>query len=77
MGPKRIVALQKEAKEWTRQAEEAVVSIQDITVNYFKETVKALAGNSVKFYIKVYVIFILFNKHLSTSCTRGTAFPRS
>ncbi|XP_025292663.2 WASP homolog-associated protein with actin, membranes and microtubules isoform X1 [Canis lupus familiaris] len=43
LGPKRIVALQKEAKEWTRQAEEAVVSIQDITVNYFKETVKALA----------------------------------
>ncbi|XP_004398313.1 PREDICTED: WASP homolog-associated protein with actin, membranes and microtubules [Odobenus rosmarus divergens] len=44
LGPKRIVALQKEAKEWTRQAEEAIVSIQDITVNYFKETVKALAG---------------------------------
>uniref|UniRef100_A0A452TZK4 WASP homolog associated with actin, golgi membranes and microtubules n=1 Tax=Ursus maritimus TaxID=29073 RepID=A0A452TZK4_URSMA len=44
LGPKRIVALQKEAKQWTRQAEEAVVSIQDITVNYFKETVKALAG---------------------------------
>ncbi|XP_058592429.1 WASP homolog-associated protein with actin, membranes and microtubules [Neofelis nebulosa] len=44
LGPKRIVALQKEAKEWSRRAEEAVVSIQDITVNYFKETVKALAG---------------------------------
>ncbi|XP_008565815.1 PREDICTED: WASP homolog-associated protein with actin, membranes and microtubules [Galeopterus variegatus] len=44
LGPKRIVALQKEAKEWTRQAEEAVASIQDITVNYFEETVKALAG---------------------------------
>ncbi|XP_032692793.1 WASP homolog-associated protein with actin, membranes and microtubules [Lontra canadensis] len=44
LGPKRIVALEKEAKEWTRQAEEAIVSIQDITVNYFKETVKALAG---------------------------------
>uniref|UniRef100_A0A8D2B5I7 WASP homolog associated with actin, golgi membranes and microtubules n=1 Tax=Sciurus vulgaris TaxID=55149 RepID=A0A8D2B5I7_SCIVU len=44
LGPKRVVALQKEAKEWTRRAEEAVVSIQDITVNYFKETVKALTG---------------------------------
>ncbi|XP_004708259.2 WASP homolog-associated protein with actin, membranes and microtubules [Echinops telfairi] len=44
LGPKRIAALQKEAQEWTRRAEEAVVSIQDITVNYFKETVKALAG---------------------------------
>ncbi|XP_064123257.1 WASP homolog-associated protein with actin, membranes and microtubules isoform X5 [Loxodonta africana] len=44
LGPKRVVALQKEAKEWTRRAEEAIVSIQDITVNYFKETVKALAG---------------------------------
>lgn len=44
LGPKRIVALQKEAQEWTRRAEEAIVSIQDITVNYFRETVKALAG---------------------------------
>ncbi|XP_068954824.1 WASP homolog-associated protein with actin, membranes and microtubules [Petaurus breviceps papuanus] len=43
LGPKRIEALQKEAKEWTRQAEEAVTSIQDITVNYFKETVNALS----------------------------------
>ncbi|KAI5237242.1 WASP homolog-associated protein with actin, membranes and microtubules [Manis pentadactyla] len=44
LGPKRIVALRKEAKEWARRAEEAVVSVQDITVDYFKETVKALAG---------------------------------
>uniref|UniRef100_A0A2K6G056 WASP homolog associated with actin, golgi membranes and microtubules n=2 Tax=Propithecus coquereli TaxID=379532 RepID=A0A2K6G056_PROCO len=44
LGPRRIAVLQKEAEEWTRRAEEAVVSIQDITVNYFKETVKALAG---------------------------------
>ncbi|XP_067411845.1 WASP homolog-associated protein with actin, membranes and microtubules [Emydura macquarii macquarii] len=42
LGPKRIEALQKEAEDWTKQAEEAVCSIQDITVNYFKETVKAL-----------------------------------
>ncbi|KAL1774244.1 WASP-like-associated protein [Sigmodon hispidus] len=44
LGPKRVVSLQKEANEWTRRAEEAVVSIQDITVNYFKETVTALTG---------------------------------
>nr|XP_008996732.2 WASP homolog-associated protein with actin, membranes and microtubules [Callithrix jacchus] len=44
LGPRRVVALEKEAEEWTRRAEEAVISIQDITVNYFKETVKALAG---------------------------------
>nr|XP_034345396.1 WASP homolog-associated protein with actin, membranes and microtubules isoform X3 [Arvicanthis niloticus] len=44
LGPKRVAALQKEASEWTRRAEEAVVSIQDITVNYFKETVTALTG---------------------------------
>lgn len=48
LGPKRIVALQKEAQEWTRQAEEAIVSIQDITVNYFEKTVEALAGNNFK-----------------------------
>lgn len=50
LGPKRIVALQKEAEEWARQADEAIVSIQDITVNYFKETVKALAGNHLRCY---------------------------
>ncbi|KAK2107827.1 hypothetical protein P7K49_012992 [Saguinus oedipus] len=31
LGPRRVVALEKEAKEWTRRAEEAVISIQDIT----------------------------------------------
>ncbi|XP_026565288.1 WASP homolog-associated protein with actin, membranes and microtubules [Pseudonaja textilis] len=44
LGPKRIEALQKEAKEWTDQAEEAVCSIRNITVGYFKETVTALAA---------------------------------
>ncbi|MBN3285672.1 WHAMM protein, partial [Polyodon spathula] len=44
LGPKRIEALQKEADEWRKQAEDAVCSIQDITVNYFVETSKALAG---------------------------------
>ncbi|XP_055479000.1 WASP homolog-associated protein with actin, membranes and microtubules [Psammomys obesus] len=44
LGPKRVVSLRKEASKWSRRAEEAVVSIQDITVNYFKETVTALTG---------------------------------
>ncbi|NWX74142.1 WHAMM protein, partial [Alca torda] len=44
LGPKRVAALQKDAEEWTKRAENAVRSIQDITVNYFKETVKALAA---------------------------------
>ncbi|XP_013928989.1 PREDICTED: WASP homolog-associated protein with actin, membranes and microtubules-like [Thamnophis sirtalis] len=44
LGPKRVEALQKEAKEWTDQAEEAVCSIQNVTVGYFKETVTALAA---------------------------------
>lgn len=41
-----MLSLEKEANEWTRRAEEAVVSIQDVTVNYFKETVAALTGNT-------------------------------
>ncbi|OXB79434.1 UNVERIFIED_CONTAM: hypothetical protein H355_007643 [Colinus virginianus] len=44
LGPKRIAALQKDAEEWTKRAESAVCSIQDITVKYFKETVKALSA---------------------------------
>ncbi|NXL42069.1 WHAMM protein, partial [Podilymbus podiceps] len=44
LGPKRVAALQKDAEEWTKRAENAVCSIQDITVKYFKETVKALAA---------------------------------
>ncbi|NXN47483.1 WHAMM protein, partial [Rhinoptilus africanus] len=44
LGPKRVATLQKDAEEWTKRAENAVRSIQDITVNYFKETVKALAA---------------------------------
>nr|DBA31806.1 TPA: hypothetical protein GDO54_007579 [Pyxicephalus adspersus] len=43
-GPKRIAALQKEAEQWNTRAEEAVCSIQSVTVNYFKETSKALAA---------------------------------
>lgn len=45
LGPRRVEALQKDAEEWTKRAENAVCSIQDITVNYFKETSKALTGN--------------------------------
>ncbi|XP_076978447.1 WASP homolog-associated protein with actin, membranes and microtubules [Tamandua tetradactyla] len=44
LGPKRRTALQEDAREWARRAEESVVCIQDITVNYFTETVEALAG---------------------------------
>uniref|UniRef100_A0A8C5TXD9 WASP homolog associated with actin, golgi membranes and microtubules n=1 Tax=Malurus cyaneus samueli TaxID=2593467 RepID=A0A8C5TXD9_9PASS len=44
LGPRRVAALQKDAEEWTKRAESAVCSIQDITVSYFKETVKALAA---------------------------------
>ncbi|XP_045888003.1 WASP homolog-associated protein with actin, membranes and microtubules isoform X1 [Micropterus dolomieu] len=44
LGPKRIAALEKEADEWRTKAEDAVASIQDITVSYFAQTSKALAG---------------------------------
>uniref|UniRef100_A0A3Q0R9H1 WASP homolog associated with actin, golgi membranes and microtubules n=1 Tax=Amphilophus citrinellus TaxID=61819 RepID=A0A3Q0R9H1_AMPCI len=44
LGPKRIAALEKEAEEWRKKAEDAVASIQDITVTYFAQTSKALAG---------------------------------
>ncbi|XP_042732078.1 WASP homolog-associated protein with actin, membranes and microtubules [Lagopus leucura] len=44
LGPKRVAALQKDAEEWTKRAESAVCSIQDVTVKYFKETVKALSA---------------------------------
>lgn len=46
LGPKRIAALEKEAEEWRMKAEDAVASIQDITVTYFAQTAKALAGRS-------------------------------
>ncbi|KAG5849023.1 hypothetical protein ANANG_G00105650 [Anguilla anguilla] len=44
LGPRRIAVLEKEAEDWRKRAEDAVSSIQDITVNYFVETSKALAG---------------------------------
>ncbi|XP_064868487.1 WASP homolog-associated protein with actin, membranes and microtubules [Oncorhynchus nerka] len=44
LGPKRIAALEREAEEWRRRGEDAVSSIQDITVSYFIETSKALGG---------------------------------
>lgn len=44
LGPKRIAALEKEAEDWRIKGEEAVASIQDITVTYFAQTSKALAG---------------------------------
>ncbi|GCC17437.1 hypothetical protein chiPu_0020568 [Chiloscyllium punctatum] len=48
LGPRRIQSLEKDAEEWSRRMQEAVCSIQDITVDYFKETVKALAGKCVQ-----------------------------
>ncbi|KAG8516378.1 WASP homolog-associated protein with actin, membranes and microtubules [Galemys pyrenaicus] len=44
LGPRRAAALQGEAQEWARRAEEAVAAIQDITVEYFQATMSALAG---------------------------------
>lgn len=44
LGPKRIEALEKDVGKWSGRAEQAVSSIQDVTVNYFRETVKALAA---------------------------------
>lgn len=55
LGPKRIAALEKEAEEWRKKAEDAVASIQDITVTYFAQTSKALAGMSCCVYFAVFV----------------------
>ncbi|KAL4613299.1 WASP homolog-associated protein with actin, membranes and microtubules [Arapaima gigas] len=44
LGPKRIAALEKEAEDWRKRAKDAVNSIQDITVDYFGETSRALSG---------------------------------
>ncbi|KAM4038024.1 LOW QUALITY PROTEIN: WASP homolog-associated protein with actin, membranes and microtubules [Anomaloglossus baeobatrachus] len=44
LGPKRIEGLQKEADKWNATAEEAERSIRSITVDYFKETSKALSA---------------------------------
>ena len=51
LGPKRIAALEKEAEEWRTKAEDAVASIQDITVTYFAQTSKALAGKKWCVYV--------------------------
>lgn len=53
LGPKRIAALEKEAEEWRMKAEDAVASIQDITVTYFAQTSKALAGMSCQDHLAV------------------------
>ncbi|XP_060780266.1 WASP homolog-associated protein with actin, membranes and microtubules isoform X2 [Neoarius graeffei] len=44
LGPKRVCELEREAEEWSRRANEAVCSIQDVTVCYFTETTTALSG---------------------------------
>lgn len=61
MGPKRIAALEKEAEEWRIKAEDAVASIQDITVTYFAQTSKALAGISCCVYFYYLCIDELIN----------------
>ena len=53
LGPKRIAALEKEVEEWRMKAEDAVASIQDITVTYFAQTSKALAGKSCCVYLSL------------------------
>ncbi|KAF4071780.1 hypothetical protein AMELA_G00266640 [Ameiurus melas] len=44
LGPKRVCELERESEEWSRRANEAVCSIQDVTVCYFTETTTALSG---------------------------------
>lgn len=66
-----MVALQKEASEWTRRAEEAVVAIQDITVNYFKETVTTLTGETTNSCTRIYVTFSLLVERLRVSQYQG------
>ncbi|GAA6068654.1 WASP homolog-associated protein with actin, membranes and microtubules, partial [Tachysurus ichikawai] len=44
LGPKRVCELEREAEEWSKGVNEAVCSIQDITVCYFTETTTALSG---------------------------------
>lgn len=55
LGPKRIAGLEKEAEEWRTKAEDAVASIQDITVTYFAQTSKALAGMGCCVYFALFV----------------------
>ncbi|KAK1785260.1 hypothetical protein P4O66_018654 [Electrophorus voltai] len=43
LGPKRVAALEREVEEWCRRGQEAVCSIQDITVCYFTDTATSLA----------------------------------
>lgn len=64
MGPKRIAALEKEAEEWRMKAEDAVASIQDITVNYFAQTSKALAG----IIACVYFFYLCMNELMTLMC---------
>ncbi|XP_051513149.1 WASP homolog-associated protein with actin, membranes and microtubules-like [Myxocyprinus asiaticus] len=44
LGPKRVCELEAEMHEWNRRGEKSVHSIQDATVDYFKDTSKALTG---------------------------------
>ncbi|XP_032807850.2 junction-mediating and -regulatory protein [Petromyzon marinus] len=42
LGPRRVQELQRDEQDWAQKAEHAVHAIQDITVQYFHTTVKAL-----------------------------------
>lgn len=64
LGPKRIAALEKEAEEWRTKAEDAVASIQDITVTYFAQTSKALAGKSCHDHLAVLSLSPVINDSL-------------
>lgn len=69
MGPKRIAALEKEAEEWRMKAEDAVASIQDITVTYFAQTSKALAGKCCCVYFPSLYVDKLINDFYITRHT--------
>lgn len=68
LGPKRIEALEKEAEEWRMKAEDAVASIQDITVTYFAQTSKALAGMRRCVYFSYLCLNELMNDFLMCLC---------
>lgn len=74
MGPKRITALEKEAEEWRMKAEDAAASIQDITVNYFAQTSKALAGiRCCCFYLSdLYVSLLTLGLHKMENIIAGS-----
>lgn len=77
LGPKRIAALEKEAEEWRMKAEDAVASIQDITVTYFAQTSKALAGIICCVYVSYLCMNeLMINFYVSLLRTQGMKCSR-